>query len=223
MAKVFVAIAGNMGSGKTTLTKLLSARFGWEPFFEPVAENPYLADFYADMRRWAFHLQTTFLTHRFADHQRILAHEISAIQDRTIYEDAEIFARNLYDSGKMDERDWGAYSYLAQVMAEQIAPPDLLVYLRKSVPRLAERIRKRGRAYEQSVPLEYLTRLNEAYERWITSYRRGKLLIIDAEHVDFLEAPEHLDDIARLITDALPQRELFDLESQGAAQAELLP
>jgi deoxyadenosine/deoxycytidine kinase len=214
LAKTFVAIAGNMGSGKTTLTKLLSARFSWEPFFEPVAENPYLADFYADMKRWAFQLQITFLTHRFADHQRLLREDISAIQDRTIYEDAEIFARNLFESGHMDGRDWAAYSMLAETMCEHLAPPDLLVYLRKSVPRLAQRIHERGRSYEQGVPLEYLTRLNEAYERWIAGYRRGKLLVIDAEHLDFLEEPSHLEEIERLITDALGQRELFSL---GAA------
>ena len=209
MAKVFVAIAGNMGSGKTTLTKLLCDRFGWEPFFEPVSENPYLSDFYADMRRWAFHLQVCFLTRRFAGHQQILRSDISALQDRTIYEDCEIFARNLYDTGKMDARDWSAYSLLAETMCEHLTPPDLMVYLRKSVPRLVERIRKRGREYEQSVPLEYLTRLNEAYERFISTYKRGRLLIIDAEHLDFLEEPAHLDTIAAQISDALPQRDLF--------------
>jgi len=214
MAKVFVAIAGNMGSGKTTLTKLLSDRFGWEPFFEPVAENPYLSDFYGDMRRWAFHLQVSFLTRRFEGHRQILGSDISALQDRTLYEDWEIFARNLYDTGKMDERDWNAYSHLAEVMCASLTAPDLMVYLRKSVPRLVERIRKRGRTYEQSVPLDYLTRLNEAYERFIAGYRRGRLLIIDAEHLDFLEYPDHLDTISAQIADALPQRDLFVATSQ---------
>jgi deoxyadenosine/deoxycytidine kinase len=209
MAKVFVAIAGNMGSGKTTLTKLLSDRFGWEPFFEPVSENPYLSDFYGDMRRWAFHLQVCFLTRRFEGHQQILQSDISALQDRTIYEDWEIFARNLYESGQMEERDWHAYSLLAEVMCQHLTPPDLMVYLRKSVPRLVERIRTRGRAYEQSIPLDYLTRLNEHYERFVAGYKRGRLLVIDAEHLDFLEEPDHLDTIAEQITDALPQRDLF--------------
>lgn len=209
MANVFVAIAGNIGSGKTTLTKLLSDRFGWEPYFESVHDNPYLADFYADMRRWSFPLQTYFLTRRFADHQRILASAASAIQDRTIYEDAEIFARNLHETGQMDERDWGCYSLLARVMCEHLPPPDLLVYVRKSVPRLLERIRRRGRRYEQSIPIDYLARLNEMYDRWIAGYTRGRLLVVESDGLDFLENREHLAEIERRITSALPERDLF--------------
>src|SRR5262245_46055576 len=165
MAKLFVAIAGNIGSGKTTLTKLLSERFGWEPYYESVHDNPYLADFYGDMQRWAFSLQTYFLTRRFADHQRIVSGDASAIQDRTLYEDAQIFARNLYETGQMDARDWHAYSLLAEVISAHVTAPDLLVYVRKSLPRLLERIRRRGRAYEQGIPYDYLARLNDAYDR----------------------------------------------------------
>jgi hypothetical protein len=209
MAAVFVAIAGNIGSGKTTLTKLLSDRFGWEPYFESVQDNPYLADFYQDMRRWAYNLQTYFLTRRFADHQHILANGASVIQDRTIYEDAEIFARNLFETGKMDERDWKAYSLLAEVMCAHLTPPDLLVYVRKSVPRLLMRIRQRGRAYEQGIPVDYLTRLNDLYEAWIQGYRRGPLLIVEGEELDFLRRPEHLAEITHRIAGALAQRDLF--------------
>jgi hypothetical protein len=209
MANLFVAIAGNIGSGKTTLTKLLTDRWGWEPYFESVHDNPYLADFYKDMRRWAFPLQTYFLTRRFADHQRIVARKSSVIQDRTIYEDAEIFARTQYESGSMDERDWKTYQMLAQVMCDHLVPPDLLVYVRRSIPGLLERIRRRGRPYEQGISIDYLTRLHRAYERWAAQYRRGRILVIDSDELDFLENRAHLEAIARRITEALAQRDLF--------------
>jgi deoxyadenosine/deoxycytidine kinase len=209
MAKLFIAIAGNIGSGKTTLTRLLSDRFGWEPYYESVHDNPYLADFYGDMTRWAFPLQTYFLTRRFADHQNIVRAQGSAIQDRTLYEDAEIFARNLYETGKMDARDWHAYSLLAEVICENVTAPDLLVYVRKSIPRLLERIRKRGRAYEQGIPLDYLSRLNEAYDRFVETYRHGRVLVVDDDDVDFLENPLHLRRLGERIADALAQRDMF--------------
>jgi deoxyadenosine/deoxycytidine kinase len=209
MARVFVAIAGNIGSGKTTLTKLLSERFGWEPYYESVQDNPYLADFYQDMTRWAYQLQSYFLTRRFADHERILSVASSVIQDRTIYEDTEIFARNLYETGKMDERDWNVYSLLAEVMFRHIAPPDLMVYVRRSVPKLLARIKKRGRAYEQGIPIDYLARLNQMYERWIAGYQRGRVFIIESDKLDFLEKPEHLQTVAEKIAGALAQRDLF--------------
>src|SRR5512139_940548 len=165
--KKFVAVAGNIGVGKSTLVKLLCQRLGWEPFYEPVAENPYLADFYENMRAWAFHSQIFFLTHRLRAHRQLIEHPTSAIQDRSVYEDAEVFARNLYRQGLISERDYLAYRELYTVLCEFLPPPDLVVYLRASVPTLLGRISQRGRDYERQITAVYLGQLNELYEEWI--------------------------------------------------------
>lgn len=185
---MFIAIAGNIGSGKSTLTDLLSQHYGWEPFYESVENNPYIEDFYADMRRWSFHLQVYFLSQRFITHQRIagLAHNV--VQDRSIYEDAEIFAANLHDIGNMDDRDYTNYTELYGVMIPFLKPPDLLVYLRASVPTLMHQIRLRGRSYEQSIRESYITQLNDLYESWISRYTFGPVLTIETDHLDFVHS-----------------------------------
>ncbi|HEY7472433.1 MAG TPA: deoxynucleoside kinase [Gemmatimonadota bacterium] len=179
--KTFCAVAGNIGSGKSTLTGLLAERFAWRPYYEHVDGNPYLSDFYADMARWAFHLQVYFLSKRFQHHQEILASAESVIQDRTIYEDAEIFARNLHANGHIDGRDYENYRELFDTMIQFLEPPDLLIYLRTSVPVLCERIRSRGREYEQTIPAAYLTQLERHYEEWIAGWDLSPLLIVETD------------------------------------------
>ena len=190
-----IAIAGNIGSGKTTLTKLLSKHYGWEPQFEDVDDNPYLNDFYKDMQRWSFNLQVYFLNSRFNQVQEIHKNKIDVIQDRTMYEDAHIFAPNLHAMGLMSTRDFENYQSLFQSMNNFIPAPDLLIYLRSSVPNLVEQIQKRGRDYENSIRIDYLSRLNERYEAWISSYTNGKLLIIEVDHLDFQQIKEDLGQI----------------------------
>ena len=207
--KIFVAVAGNIGTGKTTLTKMLSQRFGWEAHFEVVAENPYLADFYRDMRRYSFPLQIFFLNSRFKAHQMVTERTNSAIQDRTIYEDAAIFARNLFEQGQMEERDYQNYLELYRVMASFLSPPDLIIYLRKSLPKLKERIAQRGRDYEKNIPDEYLSSLNRYYDDWMDSYDVGKKLIVESDHLDFIDRPEDFDQLCLQIVENLPQRDLF--------------
>ncbi len=180
-----IAIAGNIGSGKTTLTTLLSKHYNWDAHYEDVDDNPYLNDFYEDMTRWAFNLQVYFLNSRFNQVLDIRNSGKTVIQDRTIYEDAYIFAPNLHDMGLMASRDFDNYTKLFHLMSSLVKPPDLLVYLRASVPTLVNQIQKRGRDYENSIRLDYLTRLNERYEAWIGGYDRGKLLIIDVNNTDF--------------------------------------
>ncbi len=194
--KTFCAVAGNIGSGKSTLTELLAARFGWRAYYEHVEGNPYLPDFYADMARWSFHLQIYFLSKRFQHHQEILAAPESVIQDRTIYEDAEIFARNLHVTGAMDDRDYENYQELFGVMTQFLAPPDLLIYLRTSVPVLVERIRTRGRGFEQTIPTEYLEQLNLHYEDWIARYALSPVLVVDTDAVNLVEEEEELARVA---------------------------
>lgn len=215
--KIFIAIAGNIGTGKTTLTNMLSRRFGWEAHFEVVADNPYLADFYKDMARWSFPLQVFFLNHRFQAHQLVTEGANSAIQDRSIYEDANIFARNLYETGMMEERDYKNYLQLYQSMVSFLTPPDLVVYLRKSLPKLKEQISLRGRDYEKNIPDEYLTNLNRYYNDWMESYELGKKLIIDSDHLNFLKNPDDFDFICQNIVSALDQRDLF-LDSKVASK-----
>ena len=200
-----IAIAGNIGSGKTTLTKMLAAHYGWTPKFESVDFNPYLADFYEDMERWSFNLQIYFLNKRFQDVVEISKHKEVIIQDRTIYEDARIFAPNLHAMGLMSTRDFENYSDLFDLMMSLVNPPDLMIYLRSSIEHLVAQIQKRGRDYEQSISIEYLGGLNQRYEQWIASYK-GKLIIVDADRLDFLNRPE---DFA-LITDRI-DAELFGL------------
>jgi deoxyadenosine/deoxycytidine kinase len=194
--KLFVAVAGSIGSGKSTLTRLLSHRFNWEPYFESVDDNPYLSDFYADMKRWSFHLQVYFLSKRFMNQKHILESERSIIQDRTIYEDAEIFARNLYEIGQMDERDYRNYRELFKVMTNYLKAPDLLIYLRASVDTLLRQIAMRGRDFEKGITREYLEQLNRHYENWISRYNLGPLLCIESDSVDFVKNGDHFLKIA---------------------------
>ena len=185
-----IAVAGNIGSGKTTLTNMLSNHYGWRPHFEAVDDNPYLADFYNDMQRWSFNLQIYFLNTRFKDVVEILKSEETVIQDRTIYEDACIFAKNLHKMGLMSTRDFENYNTLFSLMLSLVKPPDLLIYLRSSVPNLVNHIQKRGREYEAGIRLDYLQGLNNLYEKWIENYKDGKLLIVDVDEVRFEENPK---------------------------------
>lgn len=194
-----IAIAGNIGSGKTTLTTLLAKHYKWTPHFEDVDDNPYLNDFYKDMQRWSFNLQIYFLNSRFAQIQELRKSGKKIIQDRTIYEDAYIFAPNLHSMGLMTTRDFENYLALFELMDDFVSPPDLLIYLRASVPVLVSQIQKRGRDYEEAIRLDYLTRLNERYEAWISTYTKGKLLIIDVDNNHFHESSEDLGEIIEKI------------------------
>jgi deoxyadenosine/deoxycytidine kinase len=190
-----IAIAGNIGAGKTTLTAMLSKHYGWVPNYETVDDNPYLNDFYNDMQRWSFNLQIYFLNSRFKQVVDIRKSGKTVIQDRTIYEDAEIFAPNLHDMGLMSTRDFDNYRSLFTLMVELIQPPDLLIYLRATVPTLVNQIQIRGRAYEESIRLDYLKMLNERYELWVSKYTDSKLLIINVDDADFQNNPEDLSKI----------------------------
>lgn len=187
-----VAIAGNIGAGKTTLTELIAKHYNWKAEYEDVIENPYLEDFYEDMKRWSFNLQIYFLNSRFRQILQIRESKIDIIQDRTIYEDAFIFAPNLHAMGLMSNRDFENYSSLFNLMESVTESPDLLIYLRSSVPNLVKQIQKRGREYENSISIDYLNKLNERYEAWIETYDKGKLLIIDVDKLDFVDKPEDL-------------------------------
>lgn len=187
-----VAIAGNIGAGKTSLTKLLAKHYNWEPHYESVEENPYLDDFYGEMERWSFNLQVYFLNSRFRQILEIRESGKNLIQDRTIYEDARIFAPNLHAMGLMTNRDYVNYESLFELMERLVTPPDLLIYLRATIPTLVGQIHKRGREYENSISIDYLSRLNERYEAWITKYTKGNLLIIDVDKLNFVDNPEDL-------------------------------
>ena len=200
-----VAIAGNIGSGKTTLTRMLAAKYGWKPRFESVDYNPYLADFYEDMERWSFNLQIYFLNKRFKDVVEISKSEDVIIQDRTIYEDARIFAPNLHGMGLMSTRDFENYSDLFDLMMSLVNPPDLLIYLRSSIPNLVSQIQKRGREYEKSIRINYITGRNERYENWIKDYK-SRLLILDVDRLKFESNPEDFSEICDKI-----DAELFGL------------
>ena len=202
---LFVAVAGNIGAGKSSLARLLGERFQWKPYFESVDDNPYLSDFYGDMSRWSFHLQIYFLANRFKCHKEIVESSESVIQDRSIYEDAEIFARNLYDIGKMTERDYTNYVSLFHVMMEYLKPPDLMIYLRANIDTLVKQISKRGRDFEQGIQRSYLETLNALYEDWITRYKLGPLLIIESDNLDFVNNKIDLDYILASVKDHLPQ------------------
>ncbi len=194
-----VAIAGNIGAGKTTLTKLLAKHYKWEAQLEDVVDNPYLDDFYNQMGRWSFNLQVYFLNSRFRQVLQIHQSGKDIIQDRTIYEDAHIFAPNLHAMGLMTNRDFNNYSSLFELMESLVKGPDLLIYLRSSIPNLVNQIHKRGRDYENSISIDYLSRLNERYEAWIHGYDKGKLLIIDVDKLDFVVNPEDLGNIINKI------------------------
>jgi deoxyadenosine/deoxycytidine kinase len=201
-----IAIVGNIGAGKTTLTRLLANHLKWEPQFEAVDDNPYLEDFYGDMKRWSFNLQIYFLNSRFRHIVELQSKGINIIQDRTIYEDAYIFAENLYDMGLMSERDFKNYSNIFESIISYIKAPDLLIYLKASVPTLVDNIQLRGREYESGIRLDYLSKLNEKYEKWINQYDLGKTLILDKDKLDFANNPEDLGYVIQRI-----EAELFGL------------
>ncbi|HSO27954.1 MAG TPA: deoxynucleoside kinase, partial [Anaerolineales bacterium] len=191
--KKFVAVAGNIGVGKSTLVGLICQRLNWQPFYEPVAENPYLADFYQDMRAWSFHSQVFFLTHRLRIHQRLVGYAGSAAQDRSVYEDAEVFARNLHRQGLLNDRDYASYRELYEVLSEFLPPPDLVVYLRASTPTLLNRIARRGRDYERTISADYLEQLNALYEEWIGHFSLCPVLTVPADDLDYVGHSRHLD------------------------------
>ncbi len=201
--KKYVAIAGNIGAGKSSLTKIISDYFKWEAFYESVDNNPYLEDFYEDMKRWSFNLQVYFLSSRFNHQRDIEQAPYSVIQDRSIYEDARIFARNLNEMGLMSTRDFDNYQNLFAVMTSYLTPPDLLVYLRASVPTLVNHIQLRGREFESTIRIEYLERLNVLYEEWISDYSAGPKLIVEADHLDFVGSDAHRREILGLIESRL--------------------
>ena len=190
--KMQFAIAGNIGAGKTSLVELLSKHYKWEPHFEDVIDNPYLDDFYMHMERWSFNLQVYFLNSRFRQLMNLNRSEKSFVQDRTVYEDAYIFAPNLHSMGLMNQRDFNNYQSLFELLESMIKAPELLIYLRSSIPNLVNKIHKRGREYENSISIEYLSRLNERYEAWISTYEKGKLLVIDVDNLDFVKNKEDL-------------------------------
>ena len=196
---MYFAIAGNIGAGKTSLAKLLSKHYGWEAHFEDVIDNPYLDDFYNHMERWSFNLQIYFLNSRFRQLNGFRSSNKDFIQDRTIYEDAHIFAPNLHAMGLMNQRDFNNYLSLFGLMESVVKGPDILIYLRSSIPNLVHKIHKRGREYENSISIEYLSRLNERYEAWISTYNKGKLLIVDVDQIDFVENEEDLGKIIEKI------------------------
>ncbi|MBI3536373.1 MAG: deoxynucleoside kinase [Chloroflexi bacterium] len=201
--KQFVAIAGNIGVGKSTLVEKMCARFEWQPFIEGVVDNPYLADFYADMRAWSFHSQIFFLAQRLRDLRRLMDHATSVVQDRTVYEDAEIFAKNLYRQHLISERDWKTYNDLYHAVMQLLPPPDLVVYLQASVETLRQRIAQRGREYEKKIAPDYLARLNELYAEWSSDFKLAPMLIVPADRLDFVSNGEHLNLILEKIKDKL--------------------
>ena len=196
---MYFAIAGNIGAGKTSLTELLSKHYGWEAHFEDVIDNPYLDDFYNHMERWSFNLQIYFLNSRFRQLESFSNSNKKFIQDRTIYEDAHIFAPNLHAMGLMNQRDFNNYQSLFGLMESMIKGPDILIYLRSSIPNLVNKIHKRGREYENSISIEYLSRLNERYEAWVSTYNKGKLLVVDVDKIDFVENKADLGSVIQKI------------------------
>ena len=217
--KKYVAVAGNIGVGKSTLVDLLCTRLGWEPFYEPVAENPYLVSFYQDMSAWSFHSQVFFLTHRLRAHLQIANHPTSLIQDRSIYEDAEVFAQNLFLQGSLNPRDHATYRELYETMLHFLPPPDLVIYLRASTPTLLGRISKRGREYERSITAEYLAGLHRLYENWITNFTLCPVLTVPADDLDFVAHEGHLNLIVHKVQEKLIGREEVIFEPDEVARA----
>ena len=212
--KKFVAVAGNIGVGKSTLVALLCKKLGWQPVYEPVTDNPYLVDFYADMQTWAFHSQIFFLTHRLRMHRQLLDHPTSVFQDRTVYEDAEVFASNLYLQKKIHPRDYRTYRELYEILTEFLPPPDLVVYLRASVPTLYARINSRGRDFERQITQDYLGQLNQLYEEWIAGFSLCPVLTVPSDDLDYVAHTSHLDLIASKVQEKLTGKEevVFDLQ-----------
>jgi deoxyadenosine/deoxycytidine kinase len=216
--KHFIAIAGNIGVGKSTLVDLLAQRLEWAPFYEPVGDNPYLADFYADMTAWSFQSQIFFLTRRLLAHRQLLDHPTSAIQDRSVYEDAEIFAHNLYIQGHMAERDYQTYRDLYQVLTRFLPPPDLVIYLRASVDTLQRRIEQRGREYERQIQTEYLQRLNDLYDAWIENFKLCPILAVPADDLDYVAHGSHLDLIVEKVNEKLAGKEEVVFRAEEVAR-----
>jgi deoxyadenosine/deoxycytidine kinase len=212
MTDYFITIAGNIGVGKSTLTALLAERLDWEPVYEAVTENPYLADFYGDMRRWSFHSQVFFLSKRLQQHHDLLQRGRPVIQDRSVYEDAEVFARNLYQQGHLSERDWHCYLDLYRTLATLLRPPHLVVYLQASVSTLRRRIGDRGRGYEQAITDVYLAQLNELYEGWASRFRLCPVLTVNTDNLNYVQHESHLDQISKRIQDRLQGQEFLALE-----------
>lgn len=202
---LFIAIAGNIGAGKSTLTGLLADHFNWQPFYEANAENPYLEDFYRDMERWSFHSQMFFLSKRLEHHRQLVDYPGSVVQDRTVYEDAEIFARNLYRQGDMSERDYDTYRSLYSAICKFLPPPQLIIYLKSSVDTLMARINQRGRAFEQDIKREYIAGLNGLYDSWIDNWTLSPVLTIDMDHLDFVQRDGDLKSIIQQIDSILPE------------------
>ena len=217
--KKFVAIAGNIGVGKSTLVKMLCDQMSWDPFYEPVTENPYLADFYQNMSAWAFHSQVFFLSHRLRAHFNLAQHPNSVVQDRSVYEDAEIFARNLYQQGNIQERDYWTYRELYETAVQFLPPPDLVIYLRASVPTLLHRIDSRGRDYERKIAPEYLQNLNDLYESWIENFTLCPVLAVPADDLDYVAHPGHLRLIIDKVDEKLTGKEEVVFEAEEMARA----
>lgn len=217
--KKFVAIAGNIGVGKSTLVKMLCDQMSWDPFYEPVTENPYLADFYQNMSAWAFHSQIFFLAHRLRSHFSLAQHSNSVIQDRSVYEDAEIFARNLYQLGNIQDRDYWTYRELYETSVQFLPPPDLVIYLRASVPTLLNRIDSRGRDYERKIAPEYLQNLNILYEAWIENFTLCPVLAVPADDLDYVAHPGHLRLIVAKVDEKLTGKEEVVFEAEEMARA----
>jgi deoxyadenosine/deoxycytidine kinase len=212
MTKYFVTIAGNIGVGKSTLTTLMARKLGWSPFFEAVEENPYLADFYDDMQRWSFHSQAFFLSRRLHQHHLLLQSKESVLQDRSVYEDAEIFAQNLHRQGRMTGRDWHTYHDLYRILSLLLQPPHLVVYLKASVPTLLRRITQRGRGYEQSIANDYLASLNELYNEWVARFSLCPVLTVDTDNLDYVQNDEHLEQIVQRVQDRLHSKEQLSFD-----------
>jgi deoxyadenosine/deoxycytidine kinase len=217
--KKYVAVAGNIGVGKSTLVEMLCVRLGWEPFYEPVTENPYLADFYRDMSAWAFHSQVFFLAHRLRSHYRLGQYPDSVVQDRSVYEDAEIFAQNLYLQGHINQRDYQTYRELYESTTRLLPPPDLVVYLRGSISTLMHRISNRGRDYERTIAPDYLNGLNSLYEQWIDNFTLCPVLAVPADDLDFVSHPGHLKLIVQKVQDKLMGKEEVVFEAEEVARA----
>ena len=217
--KKFVAVAGNIGVGKSTLVTMLSRKLEWQPFYEPVSDNPYLADFYADMPAWAFHSQVFFLTRRLRSHVELSPHAGSVLQDRSVYEDAEIFAQNLHLQGHIQDRDYQTYRELYETAVQLLPPPDLMIYLRASVSTLMDRISHRGRDYERTISSDYLQSLNDLYESWISDFVLCPVLTIPADDLDFVAHSGHLQLIVSKIEDKLTGNEEVVFEADEVARA----